>query len=657
MKSKTTLIDHSSIQSDTVERNRIYESFKRRVSDFEESATVDFVYTLILNPSEFELRNSLQLNENIYWNVQALQYSDTQKLGVLRTKFILFRFDKKGINNILIIIEPALSNRRSILQRDKINNSLFALALDLFNSHIFELIHKFRDNNHKAFVCLVGDNQSAIDLFVACYAEQIGRKATTIAVNDVLKDNTLLKNTFARNDHFVIFLKDFDFLFSDLTSSPKIPNREFSMIRHDLMDGAINNETNTIFLQISSPLLLPKEMSNCVSLVKDLSQLPTIELKKFVEKQLSCIGQDDLVISYLKCLPTRHILQTVYSIKTNLINHPEYNAIRFLESYNKEYKDLKAEFCKVEGTDFKISSPDVSLDRVVLSNSNKDKLQMALSSIVNQKLVYHIWGFSEIDSNIRTIINFYGPPGTGKTLCANAIANELSKRTGSEYQLLSLNYSEIESMYVGEAPKKLERVFNFAKDKNLVLFFDEADSFLGKRIQNVSQGSEQAINSLRSTMLIQLEKYTGVVIFATNLTTNYDSAFKTRFLAEIEFPLPDKETCKLIFRKNIPSKLYTYIQNGGFSDEEYELIATELNGLSGRDIKTIIWRVLLRESQKEGVAHYFTSSYFLEEIRTYKDEKKQQMPLIDTSNLSTSVTPASKEMAKRLGLDQTSKLN
>ena len=92
--------------------------------------------------------------------------------------------------------------------------------------------------------------------------------------------------------------------------------------------------------------------------------------------------------------------------------------------------------------------------------------------------------------------------------------------------------------------------FNFSKDKRLVLFFDEADSFLGKRIQNVSQGSEQAINSLRSTMLIQLEKYHGVVIFATNLTTNYDAAFKTRFLAEIEFPLPDKQVCIEIFRKN-----------------------------------------------------------------------------------------------------------
>ena len=207
---------------------------------------------------------------------------------------------------------------------------------------------------------------------------------------------------------------------------------------------------------------------------------------------------------------------------------------------------------------------------------------------VNQNLVYNIWGFSEIDANIRSIINFYGPPGTGKTLCANAIAHELSERTGEEYSLLSLNYSEIESMYVGEAPKKLERVFNYAKDKKLVLFFDEADSFLGKRIQNVSQGSEQAINSLRSTMLIQLEKYTSVVIFATNLTSNYDNAFKTRFLAEIEFPLPDKETCKKIFKKNIPAKLTTRFSNSGLTEDELDNIAQQLVGLSGRDIKTII---------------------------------------------------------------------
>ena len=316
------------------------------------------------------------------------------------------------------------------------------------------------------------------------------------------------------------------------------------------------------------------------------------------------------------------------------------------------FKKTRSEFNKVEGSDFKITTPSETLDRVVLTKTNRDKLNRALSSIIHQSLIYSTWGWSQIDPNIRSIINFFGPPGTGKTMCANAVANELSLRTGFEYKLLSLNYSEIESMYVGEAPKKLERVFNYAKDKRLVLFFDEADSFLGKRIQNVTQGSEQAINSLRSTMLIQLEKYNGVVIFATNLTSNYDSAFKTRFLAEIEFPLPDKKTCIEIFLKNLPNKLSSFISNNGFNDEELEKIGGTLLSLSGRDIKTIIWRVLLMISMdNEAESHIFTINDFIEEALRYKEEKKATVSeQLDISSASSKVTPASQEMARRLGI-------
>ncbi len=65
-------------------------------------------------------------------------------------------------------------------------------------------------------------------------------------------------------------------------------------------------------------------------------------------------------------------------------------------------------------------------------------------------------------------------------------------------------------------------------------FFDEADSLLSKRLTSVSQGSEQAINSMRSQLLICLEEFRGIVIFATNLVINYDQAFLTRLIS-VEF--------------------------------------------------------------------------------------------------------------------------
>jgi ATP-dependent 26S proteasome regulatory subunit len=40
-------------------------------------------------------------------------------------------------------------------------------------------------------------------------------------------------------------------------------------------------------------------------------------------------------------------------------------------------------------------------------------------------------------------------------------------------------------------------------------------------------------------MLMELSSFDGVVLFATNLISNYDPAFRRRILDHIEFPLPD----------------------------------------------------------------------------------------------------------------------
>ncbi len=61
-----------------------------------------------------------------------------------------------------------------------------------------------------------------------------------------------------------------------------------------------------------------------------------------------------------------------------------------------------------------------------------------------------------------------------------------------------------------------------------MLFLDKADSLLGKRLTQVNQGSEQALNSLRSQLLLSLDGFKGIFVFATNLIETYDSAFDSR---------------------------------------------------------------------------------------------------------------------------------
>lgn len=85
------------------------------------------------------------------------------------------------------------------------------------------------------------------------------------------------------------------------------------------------------------------------------------------------------------------------------------------------------------------------------------------------------------------------------------------------------------------------------------MFLDESDSLLSKRLTNTSEPTAQSINSMRSQLLICLEQFKGIVIFATNLVVNYDKAFLSR-LINIEFTKPDKEARESIWNQHLRGK-------------------------------------------------------------------------------------------------------
>lgn len=279
------------------------------------------------------------------------------------------------------------------------------------------------------------------------------------------------------------------------------------------------------------------------------------------------------------------------------------------ENISKELNDLP---------NFTPTKPRYSFDKVILPDDVKKRIMADLSVIKHTELIYKTWGFEEIDGIPRLVLSLYGKPGTGKTMIAHAIANYFSK------PLLALNYSEIESKYVGDAAKNLKHAFDTATELGAVLFFDEADSFLGKRIQNVSQGAEQAINSLRSQMLILLEEHEGIVLFATNLVANFDKAFESRFLDSIEIPLPNREARAAIIKSMIPSKLPLAAI---LTDEDFLNASGLIDGLAGREIKNAVLKMLLEFA--EDSTHLFTAEDICNAMKQKKKEIEQLHTEID----------------------------
>lgn len=182
---------------------------------------------------------------------------------------------------------------------------------------------------------------------------------------------------------------------------------------------------------------------------------------------------------------------------------------------------------------FAARPPVCSFNRLILAPEVRHRIEALLARIRHHRMLYEEWNLQKIDPQGRHVaVNFYGASGTGKTMCAEALAAALEK------PIIEVSYAELESKYVGETSKNIQAAFRAATEQGAVLFFDEADSLLGKRLSNVTQASDHAVNTSRSVMLKQLDAFEGIVVFASNLVESFDRAFVRRILEHIELPLP-----------------------------------------------------------------------------------------------------------------------
>ena len=256
--------------------------------------------------------------------------------------------------------------------------------------------------------------------------------------------------------------------------------------------------------------------------------------------------------------------------------------------------------------------PRYTLEQVALSSETRQQIKIAISAVKYQKKLTEEWGLSERFSGSRSVIlNFYGKAGTGKSMTAGAVASALGKR------VYRISYAELESKYVGETPKNIRRAFALAAKDDAVLIFDEADSFLGKRLTSVTQSADYGVNVTRSVLLMELEKFTGVVVFTTNLVGNYDEAFKRRIFLSVYFELPDRPAREAIWRLHTSARMPLGISPEGLA-ERYE-------GVSGADIKDMVFYAALYtlEQEKETMdASVFDYAYGVIRER-YRDRDRE----------------------------------
>ena len=245
--------------------------------------------------------------------------------------------------------------------------------------------------------------------------------------------------------------------------------------------------------------------------------------------------------------------------------------------------DKKGEFSKEikkpeEENVFIPEEPRYSLDDIILAQATKDQILDVATYAENSQLVFDTWGFSKTHKYSKRVgINLYGAPGTGKTMAAHAIAKQLGKK------ILIVNYADIESKYVGETPKNIRKAFEAAKNSGSILFFDEADAILSKRVTNMTQAVDVSVNQTRSVMLMLMNEYQDFIIFATNFISNFDPAFMRRISMHVKFELPDVECRKKLWAMYIPKEFAAQFENLDIDE-----LAEKFDGLSGSDISNAV---------------------------------------------------------------------
>jgi SpoVK/Ycf46/Vps4 family AAA+-type ATPase len=179
---------------------------------------------------------------------------------------------------------------------------------------------------------------------------------------------------------------------------------------------------------------------------------------------------------------------------------------------------------------------------------------------------------------------FYGPPGTGKTLTASLLGKM------NNLDIYRIDLSQIVSKYIGETEKNLSKIFDIAENKNWILFFDEAESLFSKRT-SVGDSKDKFANQQTAYLLQRVENYNGLIILATNLKPNIDSAFSRRIQSVIFYNLPNKSERLKLWTNSLKSL-------SNISNQDLIKISKYYD-LSGGSIKNIIQHAWLLSKQNE----------------------------------------------------------
>lgn len=174
---------------------------------------------------------------------------------------------------------------------------------------------------------------------------------------------------------------------------------------------------------------------------------------------------------------------------------------------------------------------------------------------------------------------------TGKTYIAEALA---TRRTNCSF--FSISVSDIRKKWHGESENRIKMIFQMArKSPGTIIFIDEVDSLCKDRS---NADTDSLSKDVLSELLVQLDGFgkkddNFLLVGATNLPMQMDSAMIRRFDAHVYIPLPDREARETMVRNHLQNT-----HGKKMTDEDYVELSNLTMGASGSDIKNLVKKAL-----------------------------------------------------------------
>lgn len=168
----------------------------------------------------------------------------------------------------------------------------------------------------------------------------------------------------------------------------------------------------------------------------------------------------------------------------------------------------------------------------------------------------------------------FGPPGCGKTITAHAIGKELG---------LDIAYVKLDglvSSYLGQTGTNIRKIFDYVRNRRIILFLDEFDAIAKKRDDSNELGE---LKRIVTTLLQNLDTLPShvMLIAATNHEQLLDAAVWRRFERTILIDYPNDEQRRQLIERNLSRLL-----PNSHMDIHQAVVLTK--GMNGSDIVNFV---------------------------------------------------------------------